>query len=65
MQSRGKFWINYFDKKKINQGLNKVYFMKKKEWSKISQKFRKDVMPYDPNNTIIKKYLDPLLSRKI
>ena len=65
MQSRGKFWINYFDKKKINQGLNKVYFMKKKEWSKISQKFRKDVMPYDPNNTIIKKYLDPLLSRRI
>ena len=40
MQSRGKFWINYFDKKKINQ-FHKVYFMKKKNGVKFHKNLEK------------------------
>lgn len=64
LPSRGKFWINYFDKRKVYQSLMEVYFLKKKQWYKVSQKFKNDVMPYDANNTILKKYLEPLLSKK-
>ena len=64
LPSRGKFWINYFDKKKVYQSLIEVYFLKKKQWYKVSQKFKNDVMPYDANNSILKKYLEPLLSKK-
>lgn len=64
LPSRGKFWINYFDKKKVYQSLMEIYFLKKKQWHKISKKFKNDVMPYDVNNSILKKYLEPLLSKK-
>ena len=64
LPSRGKFWINYYDERKVYQSLKEIYFLKKKQWHKISKKFKNDVMPYDVNNSILKKYLEPLLSKK-
>ena len=64
LPSRGKFWINYYDERKVYQSLKEIYFLKKKQWYKISKKFQNDVMPYDANNSILKKYLEPLLSKK-
>ena len=52
----GKFWINYFDEKKILYGLKEIYRCKRFQWKKISKKYIKDNMIYDFNNTILKKY---------
>jgi surface carbohydrate biosynthesis protein len=56
LPNKGKFWINYFNEKKIHQGLIDIYRCKKEKWVKISKKYRNDIMIFDLNNTILKKY---------
>ena len=48
---KGAFWINSLDYKKVEKFLNKVTGYRNPEWQKITEKYKKNLMLRDENNT--------------
>ena len=56
-ENHGFFWSNIKEKEIILLVLNNLLKVDEKKWEDITKPFKDKIMRFDPNNTIIKKYL--------
>lgn len=65
LKASGPFWLSKINYKDLIALINNVSNYSNFEWSKIFQKYRDDLMPYDKNNKIFKNILSKYLKKKI
>ena len=57
-KDKGTFWINSLDYKKVEKFLNKVRGFSDPEWRKITEKYKKNLMLRDENNSKFLKLIN-------
>jgi len=62
-QEEGPFWINYFDKNKIESKLNFIKNLSENEWNEKFSSIINDIMVYNKNNTILLSKLYNIFSQ--
>ena len=55
LKKEGPFWINHFNKNKIEKKLEFLYNLPLSSWHKIYQKYKSKLLIYDNGNYIFKK----------
>ena len=63
--ANGPFWTNLTKESYVNKLMDQVWKMSNQNWIKISKKYSKKLMVYNPNNTLIKFHLNKILNKII
>ncbi len=59
-KNEGLFWINSFNKKKIEKKLEVLYNFSNSKWKKVYEKHRNNLLAYDKENLTFKKIIKKL-----
>lgn len=62
LKNEGDFWINYFDKKKIENKLEFLFNLPQSKWKKIYHKQKNKLVIFDSDNLTFKKIVRKLLN---
>ena len=60
-KNEGPFWINNFNRKKIQQKLEVLYNLSNSKWKKVYKKHRNNLLVYDKENLTLKKTIKKLV----
>ena len=60
LANEGPFWLNNYNRNKLNIKLSNLLKMSQSTWKKIYKKYDKNLLMYNPNNKIFKDCLRKL-----